>query len=623
MTDGVQRTEQSTRSLHTPTFAEIVNRITSPLKVTINPQELIPLIARAKSDSELKRSLEAYLQLKLKTSFPKPKLATVINALVSFARTFRQDSKAGLVQAINDGSRKDLMLLSQARVCFSGTDFTLTPSLKQTQSSRQAFDRFHQIVKADNEIDGQLFPFMMEMHFARRNDSDDSILKEAFVRKVYDLLKKHSACITPGSEEFNPTIWLMLKVQPVEHSFAEHVLEHGSVSALDVATYLRAFADGFEPHPFAREIAELERQPNRQFMPTDLRNIISPVVNKLLLQLGLFTSMGSYNQPYTGKIIDSMRRVHHDGTLAIPVDFLFSTNGGTLAEAYSRHSKVYIPIESLISEEQLFEESGAWYKDFTSQKRPSFMEHPSLLGDWIRANIFADYKNKRSEYREAYIQHLLAEELQHARSMAFAEVSMKQNGVSNNNLDGFLNISLALLKPESELNPLLQDCSLIYDHRVELGAAVFELEAKLQAINTSPFTLLTLLESMPSFSSGQNRIDGEREYYDASRLLMLRYLTPEIFPEAKAFVESIDWTVLLKASVNGGVNSLPEAFGELQKLWLGYFEKSFGSMGTVSSNTVELQKIKSAALAAYEKHFLTASDRDQAYPNWQVLYQDN
>ncbi|MDD9897883.1 MAG: hypothetical protein OXU45_02680 [Candidatus Melainabacteria bacterium] len=508
------------------------------------------------------------------------------------------------------------VLLASPRISFPGTDFSL--STVTGRRPQETLNHFRNL-RALNDFDKTLIPKALA-------DSDEER------RKVYENFSQMMAAairdpelINPHSEKFEIVAWysfvyLEAATKLTEAGKVENGVQLVKLGA--VKDYFKTLSESLD-EDWDKALQYLESLPqtdNDYIKLEQIQNALGLEQNLALKARGLFIAPGTDGLPYEGKIVwDLAREVMSKSGLRIPVDYVYALNSGELGAGYCDHSRVLLSIDALIQVDSVVKMSQVWFDDFTKNEatKPKFVQVPKLLFNWLSAmSIGATSELGRAEIQQLFEEHVLAEELAHAETSAYAEVKMRREGYDMYGAAEDRDLpylAYSIMRPGSEVfktfDEQLKDQNV--QTRKEAAKAAWEVEANLKSIAEGPLPLLNLQEYLGgvAFSMGMDSTD--REAYDAAKIINTKLLTEELIPGGKELTAELDWSELMarrKLDSNGKLTAIRTA-------WAKFFDDNFATVKD-ATDSAKLQQIRNAAQRVLDREFYTDAERETMVPGW-------
>lgn len=345
---------------------------------------------------------------------------------------------------------------------------------------------------------------------------------------------------------------------------------------------------------------------------------ISEVINKALEAKGLYFCMSTEGKEFMGVIFQTGAFEKEIGSIKVPVKRVLSLTGNPIGEAFAKSHMIVLPLESIGSEssnKRIF--SGIIFNVLASKDQTiDLKKDPNLIYPWIMCNELSRCED--SELEEKYIEHVLAEELNHTHSQRFAEIIA--SGTLNVN-NYFAEAANRILKPNSELSDIykrikntFKECEKIN----KVGKAIFEFEGQLTAIETSPYTLRSFFENFSDILVSPDRDEAcsEDRIYDMSRIFLAKFLTEEALPNGKQISQNVDWDKLLELSINGALKDITrsgaKAYGlnQIREAWVSYLNSEINTREKFHQY-VDSKKLANIAGAIHRKLFLSIEEKER------------
>lgn len=509
------------------------------------------------------------------------------------------------------------ILLAAPRIDFAGTDFTL--SIGRGRRPKDTLNYFNGL-KELNKFDKAIIPKAL----AESNEEKKQV-QYSFSTILIDSFKENSNIINPDSTDFEIAAWYFFVYLEASHQLTEAAKVEDGIQYVKlgaVKQYFATLADslGEEWVKVDQYFADLVGNDSDYIEFEQIQNDLGVEQNLALQGKGIFIAPGTDGYPYEGKIIKelSKERMTSNG-IKIPVNYTYGLNPGQLGAGYCDHNRIFISIDALIQADSIVNLSQTWFDDFekSGKNKPKFAKVPMLLGHWLSAMSFgATGSLTHDESRSLFEEHVLAEELAHAETSAYAEIKLKREAGENYGAAADRHLpylAYSMMRPDSYIFQSFdeqlkdQDCHI----RKEVSKAVWEIQANLQSIITGPLPLLNLQEYLGGVAIALGMDSPDREAYDTAKITIAKLLTEELIPGGKELTDRVDWRGLVeqrKVDSNGELKPIRDA-------WCQFFDDNFGTI-QLARDPANLQKIRDAANAVLVREFYTDSEREVLVPGW-------
>ncbi|MDA0772666.1 MAG: hypothetical protein O3C63_06950 [Cyanobacteria bacterium] len=450
-------------------------------------------------------------------------------------------------------------------------------------------------------------------------------VQNSFSTILIDSFKENPNIINPDSGDFEIAAWYFFVYLEASHKLINAAQVQDGIQYVKLGAikqYFATLADslGEEWVKFDQYFADLAGNDNDYIKFEQIQNDLGVEQNLALQSKGIFIAPGTDGYPYEGKIIKelSKERITNNG-VKIPVKYTYGFNAGQLGAGYCDHNQTFISIDALIQADSIVNLSQTWFDDFerNGKNKPKFAKVPMLLAHWLSAMSFgATGSLTHNESRSLFEEHVLAEELAHAETSAYAEIKLKRAtgehyGTAADRHLPYL--AYSMMRPDSYIFQSFdeqlkdQDCHI----RKEVSKAVWEIQANLQSIINGPLPLLNLQEYLGGVAIAIGMDSSDREAYDTAKITIAKLLTEELIPDGKNLTDKVDWRGLVqqrKVDSNRELKPIRDA-------WCQFFDDNFGTI-QLARDPANLQKIRDAANAVLVREFYTDSEREGLVPGW-------